>query len=155
MEGIDVIQVLENCEFFKSLPVKYIKNISEICDVATFEKGETIFQQGDYGEHLYIIAEGHVFLERAMDVGRHKGSVVVAALGKGRVTGCWSTLLGESHILMSSASCQKSTKVIGIKGDVIREMMQKNPDFGFQILERLCFLLRDRIQAAFGAMDKI
>jgi hypothetical protein len=33
--------------------------------------------------------------------------------------------------------------------------MEEDTQFGFFILERLCFLLRERIQAAYGAMDKI
>ena len=32
-----------------------------------------LFRQGDFGEHLYVIAEGHVFLERAMDLGDTQG----------------------------------------------------------------------------------
>jgi CRP/FNR family cyclic AMP-dependent transcriptional regulator len=33
--------------------------------------------------------------------------------------------------------------------------MEEDTAFGFFMLERLSFLLRDRIQAAYGAMDKI
>jgi hypothetical protein len=33
-------------------------------------------------------------------------------------------------------------------------MMTKNTEFGFNLLEKLCFLLRDRIQAAYGALEK-
>jgi hypothetical protein len=34
-------------------------------------------------------------------------------------------------------------------------MMMGNKELGFQVLEKLCFLLRDRIQGALGAMEKI
>jgi hypothetical protein len=33
--------------------------------------------------------------------------------------------------------------------------MEEDTPFGFFMLERLSFLLRERIQAAYGAMDKI
>ena len=94
-------------------------------------------------------------MERSIDLGNRKGNVVIEALGKGRILGCWSTLLGESHFLMSSATCQKPTKVAAIKGSDLRQMMIDNSKLGFNILERLCFLLRDRIQSAYGAMEKI
>jgi hypothetical protein len=90
-----------------------------------------------------------------VDLGVRKGSVVIEALGKGRVLGCWSTLLDMPHILISSATCQKPTTIIAIKGKDLRQMMVGNTELGFNIMERLCFLLRDRIQAAYGAMDKI
>jgi CRP/FNR family cyclic AMP-dependent transcriptional regulator len=76
-------------------------------------------------------------------------------LGKGRVLGCWSTLLDLPHILMSSAACQKPTTTLAIKGADLRKIMISNAALGFNIMERLSFLLRDRIQAAYGAMEKI
>ena len=57
--------------------------------------------------------------------------------------------------MMSSASCQKPTKLVAMRGADLREVMMNNLQVGFKILERLCFLLRDRIQGAIGAMEKI
>ncbi len=146
---------LESCEFFGMLGKDEISEIAGLCQVITYRSCEYVFQQGDHGEHLYIIAQGRINLERSMDLGKRKGNIVIEALGKGRVLGCWSTLLGEPHILMSSATCQKPTKVVAIKGSDLRQMMIDNSKLGFNILERLCFLLRDRIQSAYGAMEKI
>jgi len=155
MSRTEMEHILETCESFKGLEKNYIEQIAGLCTVKQFEGGEYVFLQGDFGEHLYIIVEGHIFLERSIDLGNRKGNVVIEALGKGRVLGCWSTLLGESHILMSSATCQKPTNVVAIKGTALRKMMIDNSELGFKILEKLCFLLRDRIQSAYGAMEKI
>jgi CRP-like cAMP-binding protein len=121
----------------------------------TYKTGEYLFRQGDFGDNLYVIAEGHVFLERDTDLGTRKGGVIIAMLGKGRAFGCWSTLLDEPHNLMSSATCQKPTKVLVMNGEDLRQMMLENSRLGFRVLERLCFLLRDRIQGAYGAMEKV
>jgi len=80
---------------------------------------------------------------------------VIGVLGKGRVLGCWSTLLGEPHNLMSTAICQKPTRLVVIKGADLRDMMTGNSDLGFSLLEKLCFLLKDRIEGTLGAMEKI
>ncbi|MEA1946580.1 MAG: cyclic nucleotide-binding domain-containing protein [Thermodesulfobacteriota bacterium] len=146
---------LESCEFFELLGKNEISEIASLCQVNTYKTSEYVFQQGDHGEHLYIIAQGHIYLERSMDLGKHKGNIVIEALGKGRVLGCWSTLLDIPHSLMSSAICQKPTTVLAIKGSDLRQIMIGNTKLGFKIMERLCFLLRDRIQAAYGAMEKI
>ncbi|UCB51172.1 MAG: Crp/Fnr family transcriptional regulator, partial [Deltaproteobacteria bacterium] len=61
----------------------------------------------------------------------------------------------EPHNLMSSATCQKPTKVVAMKGSDLRQLMLGSTELGFRVLERLCFLLRDRIQGAYGAMEKI
>lgn len=155
MKPEQVESILANCEFFKGFGEGDIRNIAQICRIRTYKTGEYVFQQGDFGEQLYVICDGQVFLEHRMNIGSHKGDVVIATLGKGRVLGCWSTLLNAPHILMSSATCQRPTTVLEMLGADLRQMMTRNTEFGFHMLERLCFLLRDRIQAAIGAMEKM
>ncbi|MFC1567251.1 Crp/Fnr family transcriptional regulator [Thermodesulfobacteriota bacterium] len=155
MKRTEIENILESSEFFRRLIKSDISEITSLCQAKSYETGEYVFLQGDYGEHLHIIAEGSISLERTLDLGTQKGSIVIEILGKGRVLGCWSTLLGIPHILMSSAACLKPTAIISMKGTDLREMMIGNPELGFNVMERLCFLLRDRIQAAYGAMEKI
>ncbi len=155
MKRTEIEEALAISEFFKDLEKSDIDKLVDLSRMEKYDAGDYIFQQGDYGEQLYVIAQGRVFLERTANLGPRKGSVIIEALGKGRVLGCWSTLLGESHILMSSASCQQSTTVVTFRGADLRKLMCDNSALGFNLLERLCFLLRDRIQAAYGAMEKI
>jgi CRP-like cAMP-binding protein len=155
MANPEIQSHLESCKFLKNISPGHLSTISDFGSIDHYEAGSYIFRQGDFGEDLFIIIDGYVFLERAMDIGSHKGSVVIDALGKGRTLGCWSALLGEPHVLMSSASCQKDSTVVCLKGRLLRKCMEEDTQFGFFMLERLCFLLRERIQAAYGAMDKI
>lgn len=155
MERSKIEDAIEKSEFFRGLDRGYLVKIASLCQKQTYKPGEYVFSQGDYGEHLYIIVDGHISLERAVNLGSRRGNAVIGVLGKGRILGCWSTLLGEPHNLMSSAICQKPTEVVVIKGRDLREMMTSDNELGFILLERLCFLLRDRIEGAFGAMEKI
>ena len=150
----DIIQVLQGSRFFRNLAEESIRKVASLCRMQTYETGESIFKQGGHGEHLYIIAEGQVHLERSMNVGNRKGRVLIDTLGNGRTLGCWSALLGERHVLMSTANCQKKTTLLVLTGRDLRRLMTENTQFGFDMMERLCFLLRDRIQAAYGAMDR-
>ena len=155
MTDQEILTTLQSSRFLKNVSSEHLETIAKYCTIDTYPAGSYVFRQGDFGEDLYIIIEGYIFLERAMDIGSHKGSVVIDALGKGRTLGCWSTLLGEPHVLMSSANCQKDSTVICLKSRELRKCMEDDTEFGFLMLERLCYLLRDRIQAAYGAMDKI
>jgi len=155
MKPADMEHALGSCEFFKLLGKGEISEIAKLCQIIRYKSGEYVFQQGDYGEHLYVIAQGRIHLERSVDLGAQKGNVVIETLGKGRVLGCWSTLLNMPHILMSSAVCHKPTQILTIRGADLRRMMIGNTELGFNIMERLCYLLRDRLQAAYGAMEKI
>jgi CRP-like cAMP-binding protein len=148
-------QALESSEFFGCLEQKDIEKIAALCREETFQPGQMIFRQGATGDALYIIAEGQVALERTVDLGTRKGTVIIGILGKGRAFGCWSTLLGKSHSFLSSASCQKPTKAVFFNGTEIRALMLSNPALGCSILERLCFFLRDRLQSVYGAMERL
>jgi len=155
MNRSEIKQALAGCEFFESLEEGDIEKIISLCWHREFKAGEYVFQQGDFGEHLHVIAEGRVALERAIDLGVRKGTVTIEALGRGRVLGSWSTLLGQPHLLMSSAVCQKPTRILVMRGADLRNLMLSNKEFGFNVMEKFCFLLKDRIQAAYGAMEKI
>jgi len=155
MNRAEMEHALGSCEFFELLGKKEISEIAGLCQANSYKSGEYVFQQGDHGEHLYVIAQGYIYLERSMDLGARKGNIVIEALGKGRLLGCWSTLLDLPHTLMSSAICQKPTTILAIKGSDLRRIMVGDTKLGFNIMERLCFLLRNRIQAAYGAMEKI
>ena len=155
MELGEIKDALRNCELFRKLKEAEIDVISGLCKMETYKAGENLFLQGDLGDNLYVIAEGQVVLERSMDLGTRKGTVTIGMLGKGRALGSWSTLLNESHSLMSSAMCRKPSKVVVMEGGDLREMMLQDLGLGFNVLERLCFLLRDRIQSAYGALEKI
>ncbi len=154
MEPDTIGDVLSASRFFGGLGAADMQRIAGICRSAAYGPGEDIFRQGDFGEHLYVIARGRVFLERKVDMGPRKGRVVIEALGRGQTLGCWSTLLDQPHVLMSTATCQEPTEVVAIRGADLRAMMTGNAAFGFNVLENLCFLLRDRIQAAYGALEK-
>ncbi len=155
MDRPEIESILESSEIFRGLEKRNLSKIAGLCQSETYEAGDYLFRQGDSGEHLFIIVEGQVFLERAVDLDTRKGNVMIAMLGRGRALGCWSALLDQPHNLMSSAICKKPTKALVLKGSALREMMLENRELGFNVLERLCFLLRDRIQGAYGALEKI
>ncbi|MBN2059313.1 MAG: cyclic nucleotide-binding domain-containing protein [Deltaproteobacteria bacterium] len=150
----DVINTLENCELFKGLKKGSVESIAVLSEEENYRPGEYIFRQGDFGNRIYIIAEGNISLEREIDLGTRKGKMVIGTLGKGRAFGCWSCLLGEPQSLMSSAICRKSTRLFCIGGSELRTVMVSKIEIGFHIMERICFLLRDRVRGAYGAMEK-
>jgi CRP-like cAMP-binding protein len=155
MDREAIRQAIAGCEFFEKLGAGDNEKIVSLCWERAFKTGEYVFQQGDYGEHLYVICQGQVVLERAVDLGVRKGTVPIETLGKGRVLGSWATLLGQPHLLMSSAVCQQPTQLLMMRGADLRNLMLSNTSLGFNVMEKFCFLLKDRIQAAYGAMEKI
>lgn len=155
MENREIAESLENCEFFRYLEKNHRNSVAGLCRAQLYEAGADIFRQGDFGEDIYVIVDGRVILQRSVDLGSRKGNITIDSLGKGKLLGCWATLLGEPHILMSTAHCQQLTRVLAIKGADLRSIMLHDKELGFKLMERFCFLLRERIQAAYGALEKL
>lgn len=151
----EIERALGGCELFRGLAPEAIGRIAHFCRIIDFDAGERLFAQGDFGEQLFVIAEGHVFLERSVDLSHREGKVLIGMFGRGRVLGCWSALLGEPHHLMSSATCQKPTRVVVIPGEGLRAVMLQDKELGLCVLERLCRILRGRLEGAYGAMEKV
>lgn len=155
MDRKEIMEVLWRCDLFSGLEREDIEKIATLGTPESYESGQSILCQGDFGDSLYVIAEGYVLLERSIDIGARKCNAVISLLGRGRTLGCWATLLGEGHNLMSSAVCRKPTRMVVIQGQDLRRMMEEDARLGFRILERLCTILRDRIQGAYGAMENL
>lgn len=155
MDITEIRHSLKHCEIFRDLDEQDIEKIAALCQVETYRPGEYVFHQGDFGDRIFIVSDGHLFLERTIDLGSRKGNAVIGTLDKGRAFGCWSSLLNEPHYLMSSAICKKAARILSISGASLREMMLGDFEFGFKIMEKICLLLRDRVRGALGAMEKI
>jgi len=155
LESSQIARILSDSEFFTGFGDEEIRKIADICEVRTADAGSCLFRQGDVGEDLFIVADGKVDLERSINMGQRKGKVIIDTMGKGRMLGCWSTLLDKPQILMSTAICRRPSTLLVLKGLNLRALMSNNIELGFNMLERLGLLLRDRIQAAYGALDKI
>jgi len=151
----NITESLLQCELFGSLTEEEIQPVSNLCQVESYKFGQTIFTQGDRGSKIYIIKDGQVTLERSVDLGGRKANVKITTLGRGRAFGCWSVILGEPHNLMSSAKCNTKTEVIAIEGSELRNALKINLRVGFKVMERLAYLLGDRLRGVYGAMEKL
>jgi len=155
MDLAQISDVLAECGFFDGLDAEDLERVAGLCTLERFEAGNRVFRQGELGEHLYVICEGRVCLERSRSLGDRKGNVVLAVLGKGNAFGGWGTLVGDEHTLMSTAICLHPTEVVSLNGKRLREVMLENGAFGFNVLERLCFLLHDRLRNVLDTIEKL
>ena len=155
MERSEIISLLESCEFFKGMQQDDLEEMANLWSVEDYAAGDHIFRQGALGDRIYIVAKGNVFLERSLDLGMRKGTASIGMLSKGKVFGCWSSLLNEEHTLMSSALCRKPTTVLSVNGSELRKIMLHDNVLGFKLLERFCLLLRDRLKGAYEAMEEL
>ena len=156
MVSSEIIEALRNCELFASLDKEELKTLTialvPVCDVHAYPAGERIFEQGEYSGRLYIIAEGQVLLQRSVNLGDRTAMWPLGPLSRGRATG-WSSLLYGARSLTASAICQKPTRVISVEGTNLRSILEKQPEIGFKVMDRLAALLGERLRTAYNTME--
>lgn len=156
MASSEITEVLKNCDLFAALNEEELQAVAS--EVATawkteeYKAGERIFEQGQHSTTLYIIAEGQVVLERSLNIGDRSTPWPLGLLGKGRAMG-WSALLYGPRSLTATAICQKPTRVISIEGTSLRSALEKQPGIGFKVMDRLAYMLRERLQAAYNTVE--
>jgi len=130
-----------------------------LCLSDLFTNCKKIYEQGSIGTKLYIFSEGRVTLERRIDLGDVRvANITVFALREQknrRLMGGWCALVGEQHVQMCSAVCEKPTKVISMRCSDLRKTIIKNSTMRIKILEKLILLLRDRLYSSYEAIETL
>lgn len=155
----EITKILGMCELFSDLSDNELESVAKLGRIEKFKPGEKIYEQGSIGTKLYILSQGRVTLERKVELGGGRmANVTVFALKEQtnrRLMGGWSALVGEQHVQMCSAVCEKPTKVISMRCSDLRETIIKDSTMRIKILEKLILLLRDRIYSSYGAIETL
>lgn len=96
-----------------------------------FEPGETIFDQGDLSEQLYIIQSGEIELTRESGMGHR----AVARLGPGDFFGELGVVLGERRT--TRAVAVNSTRLLALDRDTLESMCLAQPEIAIRMIRVL------------------
>lgn len=97
-----------------------------------FAPGELIFDEGDEGDHMFIIQEGQVTISRTIG-GK---DTPMALLEKGE-------FFGEMAIVnrirrTARARAQAQTQLLAFDRSGLEQLVEKNPKIALNIIDRLC-----------------
>ena len=156
MAASEVIESLKTCELFDSLDDEEIRSLTEhlgtACNVETYGVNSHVFNHGELSSRLYIIVSGQVLLQRSMNIGNKNATWPLGLLGRGRAMG-WSALLYGPRYTTASAVFQKPGEVLAIDGAALRSVLEQQPMTGFKVMERMAYLLGERLKTAYNTID--
>ena len=159
METDEVIKTLRKCELFGKLSEKELLSIANLGSIKKYEAGEIIYEQCVLGTKLYVLSKGQASLYRRIDLGNARTAdaavYVLREEAQRRLMGGWCTLLGEQHVQMCTARCDKPSKIVSLDCSDLREIITTHPNMRLMILEKLVLILRDRIESSYGAMEAL
>ena len=129
LEDNEKFTLVKGIPLFRTLDETHLLFLAENCEMVDLARGERLFNQGDPGDALYIIASG-------------KANVLITAGGQEHIIKeCGvNEFIGELALLSHeprSASVEATTElaVLKLKRDVFVELLKSNGDIGHQILQ--------------------
>jgi CRP-like cAMP-binding protein len=97
-----------------------------------FKEGDIIFNEGDEGQHLFLILNGEIDIYKEME-GR---TIVLATIKKGDVFGEMA-ILGDEKRTASAKVISKEVQLMQVTKEYFIDQIKKNPTFVFNILKNL------------------
>lgn len=142
------IEILKRAEIFLGLDDSRLRKIARLpsCCRQSYKRGDIIFREGDVAADLYILEEGEVNLVMKVPPGSPypTGQAIVDRVTKGDIFG-WSAVVAP-YLLTLSACCTKDTKVLALKGEELRKLLDKEPRLGYEIMKGLVRVIGSRLR---------
>jgi CRP/FNR family transcriptional regulator, cyclic AMP receptor protein len=138
-----VEHALRDHPFARDLHPAHVERLKSCAHTCTFEAGDFLWRQGELANDLYLICSGEVSLEISIP---HQGSVQIEAVGTGEALG-WSWL-APHHRWQLDARAITPVVAFRLEGKCLFATMERNHDFGYQVLKRLTPVIARRLQTA-------
>ena len=133
---MSIQSIIRGAPLFHDLYESEIDAVLSNCNVLQLKAGEKVFSEGDPGEDLYLILDGHVDII--------KNAVLIASLGKAEIFG--ELILLYEGIRSTDAISIGNSDLLVLNYQAILKMYDKNPRAMSIMMINLCRLLADRLK---------
>ncbi|NNE65388.1 MAG: GNAT family N-acetyltransferase [Pyrinomonadaceae bacterium] len=137
----ELAEALPGIRLFKRLSIEQARRLMEICEVKSFEKGQTVVETGMAGENAFVILSGEFEVKAGMnDRVRSLGKIL-----KGECFGETAILTTEDHSVCAIAS--EKTEAAVINSDDLDLLIRRRPDIGVVLYRNLARSLGRKLRS--------
>ena len=133
--------LLKNARIFADLEADELERIAEICKEQQFKSAKTLFNEGDPGNRLYIIAEGEVRISRNVP---GSGEEALSVLKSGACFGEMAVF--DRSERSTDAIANTDCTLITISRPDFEMLLDFDRDLGFKVLWSVVRLLSERLR---------
>lgn len=150
-----MIRMMKNLDLshfilFQGMSPEQIELVTPLVETCHFSSGETIFEQNEYAEFLYIVRSGEIAINFQPQDG---DNIPVTHVQAGGVFG-WSAVLGRA-LYTSAATCLKDCHCYRLRGKELQKVCEDHPEIGVIIIERLAAVVADRLTSTNAQIVKL
>lgn len=130
---------------FGDMDPDFMRQIMETADRKTFEEGEILFSIGDPAHNAFFLLKGTVRLS----IGG-SGRLIHTVNREGEFFG-WSSLVGGDSYTATATAISPVT-VLSVNRDGLNEVMERNPESGLLLYERIAGVMGARLMHMYDAL---
>ena len=135
------LSLLHKNEYFEGLEEGLLKQVAAHMQLREFERGEALFWEGDACAGLHIIEQGFVKLYRLSPQGRQ---YIVRVLQEGET--CNEVPTFDDGANPVNVEALETTRAWVIQPDILRELLQKHPEFAQKVVNNFAKNLRGLVR---------
>ena len=128
--------------FTKEINPRFLHLLNECATFERFGAGQQIFQETFEADRFYLIHSGRVALQTFVPA---KGVTTIQTVGAGEALG-WSWLYPPYRWHFSAVAVEP-VEAAGLCARTLRDRMQENHEFGYEIAMRVGQVMLERLQA--------
>ena len=132
---------LKTIRLLQGLDDRQLQLIENAGESREYEVGETIFEEGTEGTHIYCILDGRV--EISLKLGDATDQAPVHTGTPGSVFG--EFILFEKTTRSATARAVKTVKIFAITAEALRGIFSEHPEIGYAVMDNLCRILVGRV----------
>lgn len=129
---------LGKSKLFREMSEMELGAIQAITETRSFAAGQVIFQEGDPGDGLYVVAEGMVLISTIVDSAQQR---VLSRMGPGEFFGEMAVLENEPRC--ASATAETDCRLYFIPRSGLLAMLELSPKLAFCLVRLFSQRLRD------------
>jgi CRP-like cAMP-binding protein len=145
------IDLLSQFGLFQGLPESLLKEIAAISNETSAKQGEFVFREGEKADKLHFLLSGSIALRVRLT--SRPESVTVSFVSSPFQSFGWSGVVPPYHYT-SSAECDEDSKLLIIPSDPFMKLLEKNPEAGFKVMQRITVIIADRLRNSRQALLK-
>ena len=139
------IAPLSEFPLFRNLPEELLKALADIAKERHFDKGESVFREGDKADSLHFLLDGNLVLK--VNLTSRPESVTVSAVNQQYESFGWSGIV-PPYVYTASAICEEDCSVLEIPGKAFYDLLKNAPESGFIVMQRLNELISSRLRTS-------
>ena len=139
----NMVEFLSHSSLFEGVDNSLLKWISHQAVVKSYAGGDSVFQQDEIADHLYLLVDGRIgfsYRDAASDRSVFLRAMEIAGDPLG-----WSALVDPRRYRISAQALDLS-HVVEIPADGLQKLVEQQPRFGVAVLQRVLQVIRSRLR---------